>query len=205
MNYITPNQLSQIYGGTPSSYDKWIEPLNKTMEQFEINNKNRIACFLAQIGHESNRLTAVEENLNYSANALTITFKRYFPTLAIAILYARNQSKIANKTYANRYGNGDELSGDGWKYKGKGLIQITFKDNYKACGDFLSVDLVSNPDLLKNSLYAALSAGWYWKTRNLNKMADEMRFDSITKAINGGLNGKDDRDLLLKKALSILV
>ena len=118
--------------------------------------------------------------------------------------FAGNAEKIANKVYAGRMGNGDEESGDGWKYHGRGLIQLTGKDNYANCGSSLSVDLLSNPDMLLDPKYAALSAGWFWGKKGLNALADSQDYDIMTKRINGGLIGLDDRKAKIAKAISVL-
>lgn len=157
-----------------------------------INTPLRLAHFFAQLAHESG-LKPISENLNYSAEGLVKIFKRYFPTLEIAKLYTRQPQKIANKVYSNRMGNGDENSGDGWKYRGKGFIQITGKNNYKALTQNTKIDYLNNPDLLLNEADAMISALWYWNINNLNRFADKDDILSITKAINGGTNGIEDR------------
>lgn len=162
------------------------------LTKYEINTPLRLAHFFAQLAHESG-LKPISENLNYSMIGLTQTFGKYFPTKAIASLYARQPEKIANKVYANRMGNGDETSGDGWKYRGKGFLQITGKDNYKALSKDTEVDYIKDPNLLLKEADAMISALWYWKRNGLNKFADKDDVLSITKAINGGTNGLDDR------------
>lgn len=176
-----------------SNIDKFVDPLSKAMEKFEINTPIRQAAFLAQIAHESSSLSRVEENLNYSVTGLITTFPRYFRTAVEAEPYARKPEKIANRVYANRMGNGNEASGDGWKYRGKGPIQITGKDNHKAVGDALDYDFVSRPEDIMLPGAGAMSAAWFWKINGLNELADQGNFEKITKRINGGLNGLEDR------------
>ncbi len=158
----------------------------------EINTSLRLAHFFAQLAHESG-LKPISENLNYSITGLTQTFSKYFPTKAIASLYARQPEKIANKVYANRMGNKDEISGDGWKYRGKGFIQLTGKDNYKALSKDTNIDYIKEPDLLLNEADAMISALWFWNKNGLNKFADSDDILTITKRINGGTNGLEDR------------
>jgi len=167
------------------------------LKKNDINTPLRLAHFFAQIHHESN-LKPISENLNYSSSALQRVFKKYFPTKALADEYARNPEKIANKVYASRMGNGDEFSGDGWKYRGRGFIQITGKDNYKALRKATTIDYVNNPDLLLNEADSMISALWYWTSNNLNKYADRDDINTITKKINGGYNGISHRRQLLE-------
>lgn len=172
---------------------KYAGPLTATMEIYEINTPKRIAAFLAQLAHESCNLSRVRENLNYSAVGLMKTFPRYFPSLTLAREYAHKPERIANRVYANRYGNRGESSGDGWRYSGRGLTQITFYDNYKAVGKALMYDFITNPQALEKPGAATMSAGWFWKEKGLNEIADIDDFEKITKRINGGLNGFPDR------------
>jgi putative chitinase len=183
----------------------WTDPLNAAFERFEITEPICIAAFLAQVGHESAKLTALEENLNYSANGLLSVFPKYFDHDS-ALEYARKRKAIASRVYANRMGNGDEASGDGWKYRGKGLIQVTGKENHAKCGEALGLPLIDNPDLLLEPVNAALSAAWYWDSRKLNNLAHRDDVRGLTKAINGGMIGFADRQLLhqlAKKALGV--
>lgn len=161
------------------------------LDKYKINTSLRLSHFFAQIKHESN-LKPINENLNYSSTGLLSTFGKYFDAKSAAI-YARNPEKIANKVYANRMGNGDENSGDGWKYKGRGFIQITGKSNYTALSKSTGKDYINNPGLLLNEADAMLSALWFWDSKNLNSLADKDDINLITKSINGGLNGLDDR------------
>lgn len=182
--------------------EKWLDGLNHCFEKYSINTPQRQACFLAQVMHESGGFRFLVENLNYSANALMRTWPSRFPDSDTAEKYANNPEKIANKVYAGRMGNIEE--GDGWKYRGRGLIQLTGRENYANFGLNAGVDVISNPDLLATPEYASLSAGWYWNKRNLNELADKMDIEGITKKINGGLNGIEDRKARTEKALAIL-
>lgn len=170
----------------------------ETFERYNINTTFRACHFLAQLMHESNDFKCKEEKLNYSADGLMKTFSGYFPTKSIAITYARNPSAIASKVYANRYGNRDESSHDGWTYRGRGFIQITFRANYEVCGKALGLDLVNNPTLLLEDRNAMLSAGWYWDIRKINLVADKGFTNDVikevTRKINPGLLGLKERE-----------
>lgn len=183
---------------------KWLEPLKETFEKYNIDTTKRQAAFIGQCMHESGGFKTLEENLNYSAKALMTTWPSRFPTEELANQYARNSEKIANKVYGGRMGNADESSGEGWKYRGRGIKQLTGKENYERCGSSLGVDLVNNPDLLLEPKYAALSAGWFWNKHGLNDLADKSDIETMTKRINGGLLGLDARKAAIKKAESIL-
>lgn len=200
---ITPQQLSAATGCRPEIAERWSAVISTAMDKFGINTAQRMAAFIAQIAHESNLFTATVENLNYSAARLLQTFPAKFkPSEAEA--FARKPAAIANRVYSNRFGNGKETSGDGWRYRGRGLIQVTFKDNYRACGDALGIDLVGNPDLLIVPRNAAMSAAWYWNSRSCNELADAGDMEAITRAVNGGLNGYDERLALYKRAIDVL-
>lgn len=179
------------------------QAIDDTLNEFDISTPQRIAAFLAQIGHESGSLKFIKENLNYSAQGLTKTFPKYF-TPELANQYQRNPEAIANRVYANRMGNGPEESGDGWAFRGRGLIQVTGRTNYQACGDFLGVDLIADPSYLESPEGAARSAGWYWTSRNLNALADAGDMKQITKKINGGFIGLEDRLKHYHHALEVL-
>lgn len=176
-----------------SNLEKFLEGINETFEHFEINTPARCAMFLAQTAHESGNFSATQENLNYSAKGLQGTFRKYFPTQDSTISYERKPERIANRVYANRMGNGNEASGDGYKYRGRGVIQLTGKDNYTACGKALGLDLLANPDSVADNPTAVLSAGWFWDTRRLNAPADKGDVVTVTKKINGGTIGLEDR------------
>lgn len=183
---------------------KWLEPLKETFEKYNIDTTKRQAAFIGQCMHESAGFKTLNENLNYSAKALMATWPSRFPNEEIANEYARNPEKIANKVYGGRMGNDVESSGEGWKYRGRGIKQLTGKENYERCGAGLGIDLVENPDLLLDPRYAALSAGWFWNKHNLNDLADKGDIETMTKRINGGLLGLDARKAAIKKAESVL-
>ncbi|MCA7000643.1 glycoside hydrolase family 19 protein [Dickeya solani] len=167
----------------------------------EINTSLRFAHFVAQVAHESNELRARVENLNYSAKGLRSVFGRYFTTDEMAAQCERKPESIANIVYANRLGNGATETGDGWKYRGRGLIQLTGRDNYRACGSAIGQDLVTNPDLIsQNPSVSVAAAIWFWKKNGLSALADQDDINGITRRINGGLNGLADRKDYLAKA-----
>jgi putative chitinase len=186
-------KLDKLRGHIP---DAVIAMIPDTAAKFQINTPLRLAHFLAQCGHESGGFKATQENLNYSAKGLAGIFKKYFPTEAAAAPYARNPQKIANKVYGNRMGNGNEASGEGYKFRGRGYIQLTGKENYTAFGKAIGEDILSNPDKVA-STYALLSAAWFFSKNGLHKMADSGATDavvtSITKRVNGGTIGLPDR------------
>ena len=186
-----------------------LDHLNRAMTRYKIDSPVRAAAFLAQIGHESAGLTAVVENLNYSAPGLAATWPNRYRgpdgkpnQLALAI--SRNPEQIANNTYADRMGNGPARSGDGWKYRGRGYIQTTGRANYEALTKALGINFVAVPDLLEQPEYAALSAAYFWQSKGLNELADADQLDAITRRINGGTNGAADRKARWEKAKSVL-
>ena len=181
---------------------KWEEPLQAAFDKYDISNVKRQAAFLGQCAHESGNFKTLEENLHYSANALMRVWPSRFPDMDTANKFANNPEKIANKVYAGRMGNMED--GEGWKYHGRGLIQLTGKDNYKNCGNSLGFDLLSSPEKLLEPQYAALSAGWFWSKHGLNELADAQEHGMITKRINGGTLGLDDRIAKTTKALEAL-
>ncbi len=182
----------------------WVEPLQEVFHRYEINTPERQAAFIGQCAHESMNFTKLEENLNYSAEALMRTWPSRFPTMEVAQQYARNPEKIANKVYGGRMGNGTEETGEGWLYHGRGLIQLTGKDNYTLAGDALNMDFMHSPDYVLVPKYAALTAGWYWNKRQLNKEADAKDYTGMTKKINGGTIGLDDRIAHIKHAQEVM-
>ena len=182
---------------------KWLEPLLETFEKYDISTPKRQAYFIGQCMHESGGFKQLKENLNYSAKGLMATWPSRFPDMDTAEKYERNPEKIANKVYAGRMGNTED--GDGAKYIGRGLIQLTGKENYANCGSAIGVDLVANPDLLSTPKYAALSAGWFWNRKGLNALADVDDLDTITKRINGGLIGIADRKAKVEMVSKYLV
>jgi putative chitinase len=183
---------------------KWLEPLLKTFEKYEINTPRRQAAFIGQCGHESASFKVLRENLNYSAKGLTATWPSRFPNIEQAMEFERKPERIANKVYGGRADLGNTEDGDGWRFSGKGLVQLTGRNNFKTCGDALGVDLIANPDLLLEPEYAALSAGWFWNKRGLNALADNEDWTTITKRINGGTHGLQDRIDRTHKAMDIL-
>lgn len=185
--------------------DKWLDPINQTLEKYQINTPLRVAHFFAQIMHESNQLNAVVENLNYSSDLLRKTFPKYFPDKETADKYARKPEMIANKVYANRMENGDEKSGDGWKFRGRSPIQCTGKANYILMGKTLNEDFIKNPDLLIIPQYSMLVAGVFWDKNKLNQYADKDDVLTITKRINGGINGLDERKHNLINCKKVLI
>ena len=166
------------------------------LEKYEINTSLRLAHLFAQLHHESN-LKPISENLNYSSDGLLKIFPKYFTKDTVKD-YARQPEKIANKVYANRMGNGDEKSGDGWKYRGRGFLQITGKSNYQVLSKDTGIDFVNKPDLLLTEVNSLVSALWFWKKNGLNQLADKDNVIGITKRINGGTNGLMDRQRLLE-------
>ena len=181
---------------------KWFEPLQETFEKYQINTPKRQACFIGQCMHESGGFKFLRENLNYSAKALMATWPSRFPDADTAEKFERNPSAIANKVYSGRMGNTED--GDGAKYIGRGLIQLTGKDNYTAFGEAIGEDLVANPQLVEEPRYAALSAGWFWNKRGLNALADAMDIETLTKRINGGSIGIDDRKAKISMVLNAI-
>jgi len=185
--------LNKLKGHVPDSV---ITQLPDTMVKFELNTPLRLAHFLAQAGHESGGFKAVTENLNYGAKGLRGIFGKYFPTDAKALEYERKPEKIANLVYGNRMGNGAETTGEGFKFRGRGYIQLTGKANYEAFDKVVSEDLISNPDLVATK-YPLLSAAWFFHKNGLHKIADEGATEAVvtkvTKRINGGTIGLADR------------
>ena len=196
---VNKEQLAKLHIG-----EQWVDALNETFARFDIMNPLRQAAFIGQCGHECGGFKILEENLNYRAETLMKLWKNRFPTLEVANEYARNPKKIANKVYASRMGNRDESSGDGFRFRGRGCIQLTGHANYfhagKACGE----DFVMNPDLVATPKYAAMTAGWFWNTHKLNPLADLKDYVMMTKKINGGTIGLQDRINHINHALEAL-
>lgn len=190
---ITRNQVLAVMPRAIRVVDKYLPYLNTHMNECGINTRERVCHFLATIAVESAELTAVEENLNYSAAGLLKTFPKYFRSSAVARSYERHPQQIANRVYANRYGNGNEASGDGWRYRGRGLIQYTFRDNYKEYGKWCGYDVEKQPELLAQPKGAVRSACHYYQSRGCNELADgggtDAVFRAIRKKVNGGTNG----------------
>lgn len=179
------------------------DALNKVLPDYGITTKKQIAHFIGQTAHESGEYNILKENLNYSAEGLCKVWPKRF-TPATAGAYGRNPEKIANKVYCDRMGNGNEASGDGWKYKGSGFLQLTGKDNYSKFAKYLNKPLDETVDFCNTIEGAAASACWFWVVNNLNKFCDKDDYIGLTKAINGGTHGIDDRTNKTKKALSVL-
>ena len=197
---ITEQNFNEVVPDVNWNYAKNYVPLFDTvLPKYGIDTPLRKAHFLAQVAHESGGFKFVVENLNYSANALYNVFRKYFPNLEIANEYARQPEKIANRVYANRMGNSDEASGDGWKYKGRGLIQLTGKENYYQLSKCTNQYFVTEPELVAQPEWALTSACWFWKKNNINKYADEDDVHMVTKRINGGYNGLQDRQHYLEE------
>jgi putative chitinase len=173
--------------------DAVVGALDAAMRRFEIVTPARMAAFCAQLAHESGQLQRWTENLSYRWERLRQVFPKYFPSDAEARPFDRKPERIANRVYANRMGNGPEASGDGWRYRGRGPIQLTGKDNYRACGQGIGVDLVDDPDFLATPEPGCLAAAWFWARNGLNALADAGDFVTITRRINGGLNGLAER------------
>ena len=201
--------------------DKWLQPLIETCVEFESNTPQRVAAFIAQTSHESGGYTMLSENLNYKAATLAACWPNRFAVMgpdkkpkkdekgkliptAVANSIAGKPELIANMVYSSRMGNGPAESGEGWKYRGRGLKQLTGKDNYARCGHDLGLDLIGNPDLLLEPMAAARSAGWFWKTNNLSTFADNNDIKGMTKKINGGYIGLEARQALYDKVMQAI-
>jgi putative chitinase len=206
MNTISLEMLKKLCPKTKESVlKKYALSLHETAEYYDMYvNPKRAAAFIAQTAHESGGFNFVKENLNYSAKGLMGTFKKYFPTEALAKEYEKKPEKIANRVYANRMGNGNEASGDGWKFCGRGLIQLTGKDNYTRFSNDLGISLDETVAYLETPEGAVSSAGWFWDNNNLNKWCDADDFVTLTKRINGGTIGLEDRIKHYKEALHLI-
>jgi putative chitinase len=194
---LTSEQLAKLGIGA-----EWVDPLNETFEKYDISTPKRQAAFIGQCMHESGGFKHLTENLNYSAKGLVATWPSRFPNEEYAEEYARKPERIAGKVYLGRMGN--ESAEDAAKYIGRGLIQLTGKENYANCGLGIGVDLLSNPDWLATPKYAALSAGWYWNKRNLNSDADAENIASMTRKINGGNIGIEDRKAKINMVFNVI-
>ncbi|HXH71578.1 MAG TPA: glycoside hydrolase family 19 protein [Mariprofundaceae bacterium] len=206
---LTESQLQSIMPRCDTA--AWCGSLNTAMERFEITSPQRMAAFLAQVAHESSETTRLTENLNYRAERLVAVWPRRFPTVGAAAPYAGNPEKLANRVYAGRGGNGDEASGDGWRYRGRGLFQLTFRDNYRLAADALGLSLLEQPDLVAAPEAASLTAAHYWHRLGLNALADhqpgdddEKDFEQISIRINGGRVGLAERKRYWNKARAVL-
>jgi putative chitinase len=200
MSLVTEQMLCTIT--TPELAAKWAESLNETCERFAIDSPFRIAGFLSNTAHESGGFKFVKENLHYSAASLMRVWASRFPTLEIANQYAMQPEKIANRAYCDRMGNGNEASGDGARYIGRGLIQLTGKNNYVAYSMACDNEALTKPEIVEQPKYAAESAGWFWSVNKLNTLADAQDVQGMCRRINGGLHGLDDRQMKYSKIMS---
>jgi putative chitinase len=195
---VNSQQLQQLGIGP-----EWEAALNTTFQRFSISSPLRQAAFIGQCAHECGNFKLLEENLNYRAETLIKLWPRRFNATNVND-YARNPKKIANMVYANRMGNRDESSGDGYRFRGRGCIQLTGHANYFHAGQACGEDFVMQPELVATPMYAAMTAGWFWDTHKLNQYADSQDLVGMTKKINGGTIGIDDRKIRIEKALQVL-
>jgi putative chitinase len=195
---VTSEQLSKLHIGA-----EWVDALNETFERFHIKTVRQQAAFIGQCGHECGNFRILEENLNYKAEALSKLWPKRFDSTKAQICQ-RNPKLIANTVYSSRMGNRDETSGDGYRFRGRGCIQLTGHANYYHAGEALGVDFVMQPDLVATPKYAALTAGWFWSTHNCNNLAEAVDWIALTKKINGGTIGLDDRVKHTNEALAVL-
>ncbi|WP_325438076.1 glycoside hydrolase family 19 protein [Pseudomonas nitroreducens] len=209
MRHITAQQLLRILPNARPVAGVFVPTLNAAMAEWKINTPARAAAFLAQIGHESAQLTRCVESLSYSAQRLAAVWPRRFRAAdgapnALAREIAYQPERIANLVYADRNGNGPEKSGDGWRYRGRGLLQITGRANYAAVAKGVGVPLLERPQLLAEPVWVSRSATWWWAAHGLNELADVGRFEQITRRINGGLSGYEERTRLRRRAEEVL-
>lgn len=200
---LSRDQLAQLIPGNPY-VDYWHSAMDRCLPDYDINTPQRIAMFVAQCAHESGNFRVLKENLNYKAESLTKVWPRYFPSIDVARQYAHNQEAIANRAYASRMGNGPESSGDGWRYCGRGLIQLTGKDNYTRFAMSIETPVEEIPAYLGTFEGAVQSACWFWETNNLNQWCDQGDVMTVTKKINGGTLGLADRQKHYQHALHVL-
>jgi len=200
---LSRDQLAELIKGNPY-VDYWHSAMERCLPDYDINSPQRVAAFMAQCGHESGNFKFLKENLKYRAASLVKVWPKYFPNMDIANQYAGNEEKIANRAYANRMGNGPEASGDGWRFCGRGLIQLTGRNNYQQFADSIETDINDIPAYLATFEGAVQSACWFWETNNLNKWADAGDMLTLTKRINGGTLGLDDRIKHYQHALHVL-
>jgi len=193
---INAAQLLKLHIGP-----QWVDALNETFNRFGINTPRQQAAFIGQCGHECGNFRILEENLNYRAETLCKLWPKRFPSLEFAKQYEKNPKKIANNVYSSRMGNRDEASGDGYRFRGRGCIQLTGHANYYHASQALGVDFVMEPDLVSTPKYAALTAGWFWSTHGCNDLAEAGNWVALTKKINGGTIGLDDRVAHTNQAL----
>ena len=196
---ITAEQLKKL-----SIDPVWVDPLNEAFDRFKIINKEEQACFIGQFSYESNHFKSLSENLNYRPETLMQLWPKRFPTMDEAMKYAHQPEKIANHIYSNRMGNRDEASGDGWRFRGSAICQLTGHDNFYYAGKDLGIDLVANPDWARTPKWAAPIGGWFWKTHGCNEIADREDWVALTKRINGGDFGLQERINYTAMALAVL-
>jgi putative chitinase len=196
---VTEAQLARLKIGP-----EWATALNETFEVFGIKTARQQAGFIGQCSHECGNFTKLEEGLSYASERLMKIWPKRFPTLEIAQRYGRNPKALANNVYANRMGNRDEKSGDGYRFRGRGCIQLTGHSNYFHAGKACGVDFVMEPDLVATPRYAAMTAGWFWSTHDCNRLADAGDWTALTKKINGGTVGLEDRVKHIREALNVL-
>lgn len=178
---------------------EWVNPLNETFDRFKIDTLEEQACFIGQFSYESNHFKSLEENLNYRPETLMQLWPKRFPTMEEAMKYAHKPELIANHIYSNRMGNRDEASGDGWRFRGSAICQLTGHDNFWHAGQALGVDLVKNPDIARAPQYAALIGGWFWSTHGCNQLAQQKNYNALTERINGGLFGAEQRVVVMRQ------
>lgn len=195
---VNAEQLAKLHIGA-----QWVDPLNETFSRYGLNSPVRQAAFIGQCGHECGNFRILEENLNYRAATLVKLWPKRFSNDNVA-QYAGNAKKIANKVYADRMGNRDEASGDGYRFRGRGCIQLTGSSNYFHAGKALGVDFIMDPDLVATPKYAALTAGWFWSTHDCNRLSDAQDWTALTKKINGGTIGLQERIAHINQALAVI-
>jgi putative chitinase len=196
-------QLAQLIPGNPNTRE-WFDSFSKYFPEAEINTTERISAFIAECSVESANFTTLKENLNYSGDALFRIWKSHFPTMEIANEYARKPELIANRAYANRMGNGGEETGDGWKFRGKGLIQLTGKNNHMAFAEYANMDIDDVGEYLLTTDGATQSACWFWKKNKLNSYLEKQGIDKVSRVINGGDHGLIERRTKYQFALHIV-
>jgi putative chitinase len=201
---FTLEKFKECVGGNPPYAEQWYEAISQILPDYDIETAPRVAAFLAQTAHESGGYRAIKENLNYRAVTLRKIFPKYFPDDAIAAQYAGKPEKIANKVYGGRMGNGPEESGDGFRYCGRGLIQLTGKDNYTRYAQSLEISVEEAGEHLTTFEGCVQSAAWFWEANNLNQWADKGDILTLTKRINGGTIGLEDRIKHYNHALHVL-
>jgi putative chitinase len=194
--------LASLIGKNPY-LDYWYDSMCQILPVYEIDTPERVAAWLAQCAHESGYFRFLKENLNYKAASLQTVFKKYFPTEEMAKAYEKQPAKIANRVYANRMGNGDEASGDGFRYLGRGLIQLTGKNNYTFFAASIDTPLEEVPEYLQTFEGAVQSACWFWEQNNINALADKRDIVTMSKRINGGTIGMEDRLMKYEKCLKM--